>query len=79
MEMSKKSVVWLYFKVAEDSKYALCKQCDTNISHGSKTTKNFNTTNLMAHLKVNTRMSTKSTKQNAPISNWNICVLDLKI
>ena len=50
--MSKqRSPVWDYFKVGEDSKYSICNSCDESISHGGKTTKTFNTTNLVYHTK----------------------------
>ena len=50
--MSKKiSPIWDYFKVAEDSKYAICNSCGESISRGGKTTKTFNTTNLVYHMK----------------------------
>ena len=48
--MSKKrSPIWNYFDVREDSKVAICNQ---PVSRGGKTTKTFNTTNLVHHLKV---------------------------
>ena len=50
--MSKKrSPIWEYFKVAEDSRYVLCNSCNEKVSRGGKTTKTFNTTNLVYHLK----------------------------
>lgn len=52
--MSKKrSPIWEYFKVAEDSHYAICNvtSCNENVSRGGQTTKTFNTSNLVYHLK----------------------------
>ena len=44
--MSKKrSPIWDYFKVGEDTKFAICNACGQSISRGGKTTKMFNTTN----------------------------------
>ena len=45
------SPIWDYFKVAEDSKYAICNSCGESISRGGKSTKTFNTTNLVYHMK----------------------------
>ena len=45
----KTSVVWEYFTVAEDTKFAVCGECQTR---GGTTTKSFTTTNLVHHLSV---------------------------
>ena len=51
--MSKKrSPVWNYFDVGEDTKVAICKTCNQPVSRGGQTTKSFNTTNFVHHLKV---------------------------
>ena len=47
----KKSPIWSFFSVAEDSKFAKCKVCKQEISRGGKTTKTFTTSNLVYHLK----------------------------
>lgn len=47
----KKSPIWEYFQLAEDSKYASCNYCDKLISRGGDSTKVYNTTNLVNHLK----------------------------
>ena len=47
----KKSSIWFYFKVCRDTKYARCKCCGKEISHGGDSTKTHNTTNLVSHLK----------------------------
>ena len=52
--MSKKrSLIWEYFKVTEDSRYAICNVTSRNesVSHGGQTIKTFNTTTLVYHLK----------------------------
>ena len=51
--MSKKrSPIWNYFDVVEDTKVAICKTCNQPVSRGGQTTKSFNTTNFVHHLKV---------------------------
>jgi len=47
----KKSPIWDYFDLAEDTKYALCKICGKSISRGGGSTKVYNTSNLVNHLK----------------------------
>ena len=49
----KRSPIWEYFKVAEDSHYAICNatNCSKSVSRGGQTTKTFNTSNLVYHLK----------------------------
>ena len=47
----KTSVIWSYFIVTEDSKFARCKICKHEVSRGGKTTKTFTTSNLVSHLK----------------------------
>ena len=52
LRMSKKrSPIWDYFKVGEDTKFGICNACGQSISHGGKTTKTFNTTNLVYHIR----------------------------
>ena len=48
---TKRSPVCNYFKVGEDTKFAICNACGQLISHGAKTMKMFNTTNLVYHKK----------------------------
>ena len=48
----KKSPIWEFFVVAEDSSLAKCGVCDTEVPCGSKSTKSFTTMNLVHHLKV---------------------------
>ena len=46
------SVAWEYFTVSEkDPRFAVCKTCSSEISRGGTTRKDFNTTNLIGHLK----------------------------
>ena len=47
-----RSPVWEFFVVAEDTKFALCKKCTEFIARGGETTKSFNTSNLVYHLKT---------------------------
>ena len=46
-----KSPVWEYFNVAEDNKFAECNECADMVSRGGRSARNFNTTNLVNHLK----------------------------
>ena len=48
---TKRSPIWDYFKVGEDTKLAICNACGQSISHGGKTMKTFNTTNLVYHIR----------------------------
>ena len=47
----KKSPIWDYFTLGEDTKFAVCKSCNKAISRGGNSTKVYNTTNLVNHLK----------------------------
>ena len=47
-----RSPVWEFFVVAEDTKFAQCKKCMEFIARGGETTKSFNTSNLVYHLKM---------------------------
>ena len=45
------SAVWEFFSISEkDRRFAICKTCSIEVSRGGNTTKDFNTTNLRAHL-----------------------------
>ena len=48
---TKRSPIWDYFKVGEDTKFAICNVCGQSISHGGKTMKMFNTTHLVYHIR----------------------------
>lgn len=48
----KKSPIWEFFTVAEDSGLAKCKVCEIEIPRGGQSTKSFTTTNLVHHLKT---------------------------
>ena len=50
----KKSPIWNYFDLAEDTKYACCKYCSKSISRGSGSTKVYNS-NLVNHLKSHSK------------------------
>lgn len=46
------SLVWKYCTVKEgDEKLAICNSCKAEISRGGTTSKTFNTTNLIRHLR----------------------------
>ena len=47
----KKSPIWDYFTLGEDTKFAVCKSCNKATSRGRNSTKVYNTTNLVNHLK----------------------------
>lgn len=48
----KKSPIRNFFSIGEDSRYARCNECQASISRGGRTTKTFNTTNLVHHLQT---------------------------
>ena len=50
----KKSAIWNFYSVGEDSRFALCKTCGQKVSRGG-TTKTFNTSNLISHLNIKHR------------------------
>ena len=58
----KKSPIWEFFTVAEDSRLAKCKVCETEVPRGGQSTKSFTTTNLIHHLK---------TKHNEEYARYN--------
>lgn len=44
------SVIWEFFTVGEDTKFAICGTCEAKVPRGGDTTKSFTTTNLVHHL-----------------------------
>ena len=46
----KRSVIWEFFSVSEDTKYAICGTCQLKVSRGGGNTKSYTTTNLVSHL-----------------------------
>ena len=48
----KKSPIWEFFTVAEDSRFAKCKKCNVKVPRGGQSTKTFTPTNLVHHLKT---------------------------
>ena len=46
-----KSPIWEYFSVAEDNKFAECNEFGDMVSRGGGNARNFNTMNLVNHLK----------------------------
>ena len=68
---TKRSPIWDYFKVGEDTKFAICNACGQSISRGGKTTKTFNTT---LHAELHSELLKKcdertKEKASAPTSN----------
>ncbi|XP_011409510.1 PREDICTED: zinc finger BED domain-containing protein 4-like, partial [Amphimedon queenslandica] len=51
MATRKRSPIWQFFVECEDTRFARCKDCSENVSRGGKTTKTYNTSNLVIHLK----------------------------
>ena len=49
----KTSVIWKFFSVAEDSKFAVCGKCQVCVARDGTTTKLFSTSNLVQHLQTN--------------------------
>ncbi len=47
----KKSPIWSFYSVGEDSKFAVYNGCGQKVSRGGATTKTYNTSNLVSHLK----------------------------
>ena len=43
----KKSLIWEFFSVAEDSRFAKCKKCNIEVPRGGQSTKTFTPTNLV--------------------------------
>lgn len=43
-------MIWEFFTVAEDSKFAICDTCEVKVLRGGATIKLFTTTNLVYHL-----------------------------
>ena len=48
----KKSPIWQFFTVTEDSRFAKCNKCEINVPRGGQSTKTFTPTNLIHHLKT---------------------------
>lgn len=48
----KRSPIWKFFTISRDSRYANCSSCESAISRGGSSTKTYNTTNLVNHLKT---------------------------
>ena len=52
-ERKKKSIIWTFFSICEtDNTKAICGTCQEKVSHGGKSSKSFNTTNLWKHLEL---------------------------
>ena len=47
----KRSPIWDFFTVAEDTKFVQCNTSTSKVSRGGKSPKDYNTTNLKTHLK----------------------------
>ena len=48
----KKSPIWQFFTVAEDSRFAKCNKCEAKVPLGGQSAKSFSPTNLVHHLKT---------------------------
>ena len=57
------SPVWNFFVIAEDIKHAKCRSCDELVARGGVSTKGFNTTNLVNHLRSNHRLEYEKFQQ----------------
>jgi len=66
----KRSVIWEFFVVDEDTKYAVCNTCQAKVSRGGSSTKSYTTTNLVSHLAkhsdVNTQYSERKAAEETP-------------
>ena len=49
--LGKKSIIWQFFTLAENTKFSKCKKCGQDVSRGGTRAKTYNTTNLLNHLK----------------------------
>ena len=49
--LMKRSPIWDYYQVGEDTQFAICNAFGQSISHGGKTTKTFNITNLVYRIR----------------------------
>jgi len=47
------SSIWSFSSLDEHSKYAVCDDCKQKVARGGTTTKTYNTSNLVSHLKIN--------------------------
>ena len=50
--LKKRLFIWEYFKVGENSKFAICNLCHASFTREGKTTKTLNATDLVQHLNV---------------------------
>ena len=69
---TKRSPIWDYFKVGEDTKFAIYNVCGLSFSRGGKTTKTFNTT---LHAELHSELLKKCderTKEKARASTSNL-------
>ena len=46
-----RSPVWQFYSLAEDTKFAVCNHCGELVSRGGGSTKSYNTSNLVSHLR----------------------------
>lgn len=57
------SAVWKYIKINDDNSKADCKLCSVTLSRGGAASVNFNTSNLIKHLKHNSIKKNTATSQ----------------
>ena len=67
----KRSVIWEFFSMSEDTKYAICNTCQVKVSRGGRSTKSYTTTNLVSHLvkhpDVNKQYIERKSAQEPPV------------
>lgn len=73
----KKSPIWSFHSVGEDSRYAICKTCAQSVSRGGKNAKTFNTSNLVQHLK-NKHQTRSPPPKTSPNRHIELCQKSLK-
>ena len=47
----KRSSIWEYFSVTEDTKFTICSLCSKQVPRGGDNTKSYTTSNIVHHLK----------------------------
>ena len=60
----KKLPIWLFFTVAEDSRFAKCNKFEAKVPRGGQSAKLFSPTNLVHHLKTNREHEEEYKKHN---------------
>ena len=63
---TKTYALWAYFSVAEDTPFAICNECNASISRGGNSTKSFNASNLLFHLRTKHQEQYEAEKKQGP-------------